>query len=419
MTRGGECLRVAVIVESFPDTGGGFHQSVSIAEALVSRRDAGHEFVALTPHRVTRDRLRAHGVEAHLFKNSVYRFLDLWSQTPLGYAVTQRLRRAGMRRVGRHLDALLDDHHVDFVVLAEAGEAGRRVGDHPFLITVWDLDHREHPDFPDAFRNHDSQRRDRILNDALPRATGVIVSCDYHARLLRQLYQVPPSRAVVLPFLPSRSVARHAAGDGRATAAAVRDKYALPEHFVFYPAYFLPQKNHLYLLEGILELERDHGIVLDVVLCGGPGAPDNSAAVRRQATALGLASRVRFLGIVSDDELPALYQAAFALVMPSFHGPTNLPPIEAAALGCPPVCSDLPGVREHMGEAALYCDLDRPGSLAEQLALIWNDAAVRERLQVAGATLTRELLGVDYAARLLPMLDRYAGLRRRWAWPPA
>ncbi len=105
------------------------------------------------------------------------------------------------------------------------------------------------------------------------------------------------------------------------------------------------------------------------------------------------------------------------MVMPTYSGPTNLPPLEAVALGCPVVYSDLPGCREQMGAAALYCDLRDPDDLAVQLRSILTDPAVRARLSAMGLQRSRELAQIDYAERMLPVLNRHAYVRQRWAWP--
>ena len=39
--------------------------------------------------------------------------------------------------------------------------------------------------------------------------------------------------------------------------------------------------------------------------------------------------------------------------------------LEAEALGCPLIYSDLPGYRDFAGPGALYCDLTRPDNLAD------------------------------------------------------
>ena len=67
---------------------------------------------------------------------------------------------------------------------------------------------------------------------------------------------------------------------------------------------------------------------------------------------MGLSDSVHQLGFVETEELVALYRGAHSLLYLSF-GPENLPPLEAYALGCPVVASDVPGAREQLGEAAL------------------------------------------------------------------
>jgi glycosyltransferase involved in cell wall biosynthesis len=106
-----------------------------------------------------------------------------------------------------------------------------------------------------------------------------------------------------------------------------------------------------------------------------------------------------------------------ALVMPTYFGPTNLPPLEAVTLGCPVIYSDLPGCREQMRGAALYCDLADVSSLANHLAALIRDAALRERLLKEGRTLAVEIATIDYGERLAPFLEEYEYARRRWAWP--
>src|SRR3989344_6149374 len=50
---------------------------------------------------------------------------------------------------------------------------------------------------------------------------------------------------------------------------------------------------------------------------------------------LGIEDRVKFLGYVPDEKLPALYSAANALVFPSLFEGFGLPILEAQASGCP------------------------------------------------------------------------------------
>lgn len=185
---------------------------------------------------------------------------------------------------------------------------------------------------------------------------------------------------------------------------------------MFYPAYYLAHKNHWYVLEALAVLKRSKGIVLPTVFCGADRNGE-LALLQQHAAALGIADAVHFLGFVPDADIPLLYAGAFAVVCPSPFGPTNLQPLEAAAMGKPVICADLAGCREQMGAAALYCDLNDPGALAARLEQLLQQPALVAALQHAGATLTQALGSIDYGARLAACLDRHAYLRRRWAWP--
>jgi glycosyltransferase involved in cell wall biosynthesis len=410
-------IRLGVILERLPHCGGGgFQQALSTVESLTRPGATAHEVFVFTQYELTRQFLLEHGIDAIRFENRGVRLIDRWSATVFGGAVLRRLRRLGLRRLGRHLDALLDKHGIDLVVLTECGEIACRIGDHPFIVTVWDLYHRDHPGFPEVFTDRVFERRERALRATLTRALAVITNSPSGARRIASLYQVDPHRIIELPFLPSLAVRRHAAGRGGSSIERVRRDYDLPAQYVFYPAYFSDDKNHLYLLEALVHLERRYGIVLHAVFCGA-GMASGQSEVERQAQALGLTAQLHFLGWVPDDDIPALYEGALALTMPNYCGPTNLPPLEAVTLGCPVIYSDLPEFREQMGDAALYCDLTDPSSLADHLAALIQNRPSRDRLLEAGRRLAAELAKIDYGERLKEVFDEYAYLRCRWAWP--
>jgi glycosyltransferase involved in cell wall biosynthesis len=409
-------VRIGIFLENLPDTGGAFQQAVSTIESLTRKRSAKHEFMVFTPFEQTRQLLLRYGIPAIRFTHRPFNLLDRWDATVLGSAILRRLRRLGLRRLGRHVDALLDDHGVDLAFLNDQGDVGWCLGDHPFIVTVWDLDHRDYPDFPETYTDRFFERRERVLRNTLTRAVAVIANSPSGARRIAELYQVDHRRIIEMPLLPSFAVRNYTRAKGSLTIDAARRKYDLADRYIFYPAGFAFHKNHLYVLEGLVELERQHGIVLQAVFCGG-GDPQNQKRVERQIYSLRLTERVRFLSVVPETHIAALYEGAVALVMPSYFGPTNLPPIEAVTLGCPVICSDFPASREQMRDAALYCDLADPSSLARHLAALIQNPALFEELRAAARRLATEIAKVDYSERLAQVLDNYAYVRRRWAWP--
>lgn len=90
-----------------------------------------------------------------------------------------------------------------------------------------------------------------------------------------------------------------------------------------------------------------------------------------------LTRSIYFLGYAPDIDIPEFYRRARAMIMPSFFGPTNIPPLEAIALGCPVAVSDIYGMPEQMGDAALYSDPNNVNDIAEKIYIIWTDDKLR------------------------------------------
>jgi glycosyltransferase involved in cell wall biosynthesis len=405
-------LKIAIFVESPVHSGGGFQQSVSVAEQLA--RFLGNQIIIITTIRENVRELSSRGLEAHFFPDGAFhRSVDIAAGlSPSIDRLLRPLRRIGLKSIGRSLDRFLGSLRVDLVYFTAPTYTAVRLADHSYVFTVWDLCHRDFPEFPEVSSDREFERRDQLLVAALPKAVAVIADSPAAAGKMARWYGVDPARITVLPHLPSAAVRRYVAGESRATASTVRSKYALPAQYAFYPAQTWAHKNHVYILAALGELERRSGRKLDVVFCGSDKG--NSDYVRDRARALGLAERVHMLGFVADDDIPAIYDGALALVMPSYFGSTNIPPLEAAAIGCPVIYSDSPDFREQMRDAALYCDLSEPASLAQHLETLLRDPQERERLRIAGRNLTREMAAVTYEQRLRPIFEAVADKRRTW-----
>jgi glycosyltransferase involved in cell wall biosynthesis len=105
-----------------------------------------------------------------------------------------------------------------------------------------------------------------------------------------------------------------------------------------------------------------------------------AAQVMRAAAAAGVERRVELRGFVDDAALRSLYAGATALVFPSRYEGFGLPPLQALAAGLPVVASDIPVLREVLGECALFAPAGDPESFAAQLqAVISGDVLVRQK----------------------------------------
>lgn len=89
---------------------------------------------------------------------------------------------------------------------------------------------------------------------------------------------------------------------------------------------------------------------------------------------MGLEQSVNFLGEVSDEDLSSLYQNALALVIPSLMEGFGLPALEAMANRCLVLSSDIPGLKEVCGNAALYFDPYNLNDIVQKMKKIYPDS---------------------------------------------
>lgn len=91
--------------------------------------------------------------------------------------------------------------------------------------------------------------------------------------------------------------------------------------------------------------------------------------------------KIQFVLNPGDAGLATLYKKAQFLVFPSLAEGFGLPGLEAMALGCPVICSDLPVFKEIYGEAPLYFD---PQNIDSMVKVIEKGMtlAVRPRLSM-------------------------------------
>jgi len=100
---------------------------------------------------------------------------------------------------------------------------------------------------------------------------------------------------------------------------------------------------------------------------------------------------VRFMDRVRTfAELAGLYRAAACLLFPSFYEGFGLPPLEAMALGCPVVASDIAALREVCGDAAIYCNPNDPADIAEKIRMVAEDSQLRAVMRRLGLARARE-----------------------------
>ncbi len=130
----------------------------------------------------------------------------------------------------------------------------------------------------------------------------------------------------------------------------VREKYGLPANMLLYVGTLEPRKNLARLLSAFEQIQPQ----MDdwhLVLAGAAGY--DSDVILQQAEQI---SNVHYLGYVAQADLPAIYNCARGVVLPSLHEGFGLPPLEALACGVPVLTSNTSALQELYAENGLSCN---------------------------------------------------------------
>jgi glycosyltransferase involved in cell wall biosynthesis len=242
----------------------------------------------------------------------------------------------------------------------------------PYVVTVHDMGlERLRDAHPLAKRVYTRPLVPRIAQ----RARLIITNSEYSKWEIVRYLGIPTARIRVTPLAAS--------AEFQPVAEAVRrpilQEYGLDAPYLLYVGNLEPRKNLQRLLQAFTTLSSREQ---QLVIVGNQWYRGNDALSAAQR--LGICDRVRFLGYVPRDHLPALYSGATAFVYPSLLEGFGMPVVEAMACGTPVITSDNSALKEIAGEAARLVDPLDVRSIRDALADVVEDARLRADLSERG-----------------------------------
>lgn len=207
---------------------------------------------------------------------------------------------------------------------------------------------------------------------ARTRADRIITVSEHAKKDLIAFLRLPAGRIDVV--LEAADPSFHRPVDP-ADRQASRDRHDLRKPYVFYIGGWEERKNIPCLVRGFAAANLAG---VELVLAGGK--EDQRAALIAEARSLGVGDRLRLLGWIADEELPALYAEALCFVYPSEYEGFGLQICEAMATGCPTLSSDRTSLPEVLGTGGATFDPDDPETLARLLRRVVEEPGFRAEL---------------------------------------
>lgn len=261
-------------------------------------------------------------------------------------------------------------------------------------LWIPDFQHRHLPHF---FTPEEWERREARFQALLARPCPLILSSRAALDDLEAFY---PGHAAIPHVWSFRSLARPQGAD---RLREVRERYGLPERFLFIPNQFWGHKDHGTAFRA-LALLRDRGVAIDLICTGGKEDHRDPGYYDRLFTLAGDLGRhsIRHLGNIPHADVLACLQMATCIVQPShFEGWSTLVE-DALALGVPLAVTRLPVHVEQIGEGGMFFPPGDAEALATLLAarLPYLPDSPPDNQVRAAATAYAELRGTAAAALL-------------------
>lgn len=356
--------KIAMILTTTPQLGGGHQYATYVAECLVKNMNQDYELIAISYNSFWRKWCRDNNVRC--IKNRIpdldrneqimnYRFSTLMKVYNSYMTVLGEIIRKENINILFPLQAIFIPRYCNVKI----------------IVPVHDLMHRYEPRFDEVRRDYES--REILMRSYAKYADVIFTDSKLGKKQFEESYKVTGKksrRIISLPFTVSEHIFN-----------IKEEKIDVPDKYIFYPAQFWKHKNHINLIKAI-QLLKNRIKDIHLVLVGSE--KNCCKEIKDYIKKNGLENTITILGFVSDENITYLYKHAIGMIMPSYFGPTNIPPLEAMALGCPVAVSKKYAMPEQVGNAGLLFDPDSPEEIAECIERLWVDQKLCEQLKELG-----------------------------------
>ena len=396
-------INIAIFISSELETGGRFQYEYKILDILKKyHKDQGInlKFYGLQEN-IKKDYIDLN-LDINIIKENIFQKLHRYSLSNFFFYKIFSKIKMGFSSIEKRLAK----DQIDLVYFLGPNLVSHGLSNIPYIFTLWDIGHLDILEFPEISYDGQFDRREFTNARSLKKSYKVIVDSEWGKQNVIKKYNLDEKRIEVLKFLPNIRINK------AETPVRIKEKYKLKNDYIFYPSNFWAHKNHMYILKAIKILREKKHIDIDVIFSGSDQG--NLEYILNKAKEFKINDLIHYIGFVPNEEIPSLYKQSLSLVMPTYLGPTNIPPLEAFAYETPVCYSDMPFFREQVGESVFFMDLRDPSSLVKNILTIQNDKQIVEEKKEKGLQVLKNWNEEDFYKKLLNIFNEYKYVRELW-----
>jgi len=384
--------KIGLFLNARHSDGGSFQYNQAMLEAIASFTRDEFEVVVIFTGNYWQEKLKYYDLPGRKTNFGFWgpAFGKVWRE--------MRLPMSGWRKISYLFDPIANElkaQHCNLWIFPSQDRFSYRAAV-PALVTIYDLMHRYERRFPEVFANGVYEVKEKHYTEICNWAKGIIVDSMLGKQQVIESYGVQPEKVHVLPYVPPEHIFN------KDMPKDFELRYHLPSKFIFYPAQFWEHKNHKGIVRAV-NILKERCPDINVIFVGSK--KNGYRSTYDMVQKLGLTKNIHFFGYVPDEDMSEFYRRAIGMIMPTFFGPTNIPPLEANALGCPVAVSNVYGMFEQLGDAALYFDPNDVNDIAEIIYVIWRNVRLRQQLIKNGHKKSLEWNQKKFGIKLLSIIN--------------
>tara|TARA_B100001123_G_C15344050_1_gene1036194 strand:- start:3527 stop:4744 length:1218 start_codon:yes stop_codon:yes gene_type:complete len=398
--------KIAFFIDTKEDSGGAYEESLYLIENIKGANRNALDIVIIATSKSLAKTFKEENFETYYFSMNAFERYVAFLRNYGSFA--RRFKKYFF--FSNKLEVFLRKNNINLVYFTNPSPYSLYLEDTDFIITVPDVSHREEIEFPEWAKS-DFQRKDEILSKSTIKAVAVITNAEIIKNRISLFYSVLKERIFVISQQPSISISKFDKTDEN-VHEEFKKLYSLPKQYVFYPAMYFPHKNHKYVIDTIKILKSEYKINLSAVFCGSDKG--YLKKIKKYVYDQGLKENIIFLDFVKGKYLPYIYLNALALVMPTFSGPTNIPPWEAFKMGIPVLYSDIHNIREVYKDSVYYINPLDPHTMAKGVSELINDKSIKDNLIDNGKKLLASIDANKEFQQFYEIIKKRKKIKQTW-----
>jgi glycosyltransferase involved in cell wall biosynthesis len=251
----------------------------------------------------------------------------------------------------------------------------------PTVITVHDIIYLEKINFTKGttYQIFGNFYRRWNVPRVVKKASKILTVSDYERNRILNHFKLPNDQVITVYNGVGDSFKKV---DNAAALLQIKQKYNLPDHYIFFLGNTDPKKNVEGVLKALSVLRKQGKLDFQLLMLDIDREYLQNLAAKIGDTEV--LDFITFCGYVPNFELPAIYSMAKLFLYPSLRESFGIPILEAMACGIPVITSNTSSMPEVAGDAALKIDPTKPEEIANAIERLLNDPAKMAGLSAKG-----------------------------------